>query len=943
MKKYRLLVYILLISSSIIAQTGIPDYTWYTGQASPYTISSTDQLLALSNIVNGTAGVLINNGKADNFATKIITLTANLDMSNYNYPGGSSGWTSIGNNAAHPFIGDFDGQYHSIKNLVSSFSSDTLIGLFGYMKNGKIGQLILEDVNIQTDTLPVITHTAGLVAYIESFYDSAIVENCSVTGSIIASRSGNNGGLIGSIYSFGFAKVRNCTSSVNLLNGNSCGMIGHINTNRSVTVLNCINNGSISCTNGLGSFGGGLIGQVQNYYSKQCLISNCTNAGEVSNFYSGGGLIGHIYGGPVNIDHSSNKAKIFNCQSTGGLLGFAFGSFYINTSYNSGPLYSSSGGGGIIGTTNARGTITNSYNTGNIIISGETSGTGGGIVGWINSSWYDSVFIRNCYNTGFITAESYGDAGGIVGFLQSGSYGYVSVNNCVSMGCSLSGYPTGCGRIVGGYVGDVTIKTNYGSIFTKVNNDTVSNSITNGIGINFSQAATASQWWNGTTGYFSITDHSTLKPDQVWVFNDNQLPELKSIPGQLNTWPICDVITVSYNTNGGSEIADEEVSVFGKATKPINPVRPGYIFINWYSDQLLNNVFDFNTLITQDTTLYAKWEKKMYTVSFNSNGGSIVANQEVGMYEKILQPAIPTRLGYIFADWYTDRPLIHKFDFDSLIVNNITLYAKWELIPIVLNPEKISVSYRCSGNSAVLAFGVKTGLPAGYKIVFDSKATAAGFVNIDYLPILTIDSTIIINVPTSVPAGNYAGTLFIHGLEENVSPGYAVIITKMLNEDVIVGKFTNLVFCDNSHNNFKAYQWYKNGLLITNADKQYYDDDDGRAGNNYQVQIVTSAGDTLMSCPKAFVKSQVAGVNLKIYPNPLIPGGTCTVEVEGLSINEIHGAILTIYDSHGRAIRQIREISNLSILNLPEIEGLYVCRLVTYSGASYSNKILLNR
>jgi len=943
MKKYRLLIAILLISTTISAQTGTPDYTWYSGQVSPYSISGTDQLLALSNIVNGTAGAMINSGIADNFSNKIIILTTNLDLGNYNYPGGTSGWTSIGNKSTTPFKGYFDGQNNTIKNLFSYYSNDTLVGLFGYVRNGKIGQLKLEDVNIQTDSLPIITHTAGLVAYLGVASDSAIVENCTVTGSIIASRYGNNGGLIGSINSFGFAKVRNCTSSVNLLNGNSCGMIGHINTNRSVTVLNCINTGSISCTDSRGSFGGGLIGQVQNYYSKQCVISYCTNSGEVSNFYSGGGLIGHIYGGPVNIDHSRNKAKIFNCQSTGGLLGFAFGSFYINTSYNTGPLYSLSVGGGIIGITNALGTITNCYNTGNIFAEGEISGTGGGIVGWLTSTWYDSVAIKNCYNTGNVIGDITGDAGGIVGYGQSYSYGFISIRNCVSMGCSLSGYPTGCGRIIGGYEEAVELKNNYGWLLTKVNNSTVNNSNKNGVGISIGQASIATNWWNGTTGYFATTDKPTVKPDQVWIFSDNQLPELKLMPEQLSTWPNCYVFTVSYNTNGGSEIADEDVNIFGRATKPVNPVRPGYTFIDWYSDQLLNNVFDFNTLITQDTTLYAKWEQIMYTVSFNTNGGSMIPNIEVGMYEKVLQPTDPARPGYTFADWYTDQSLSYIFDFDSLIINNITLYAKWELSPLVLNPEKISASYSCSGNSAVLTFGVITGLAAGYKIVFDSNATTAGFENIDYIPILTTDSTIIIPVPLSVPAGSYAATLFIHGLEENVSPGYAIIITKMLSEDVIVGKFTNLVFCDNSHNNYKEFQWFKNSVLIANADKQYYDDDAGRAGNNYQVQVVTSAGDTLMSCPKTFLKSEIAGVNLKLYPNPLIPGGICTLEVEGLSVNEIKGAILTIYDSHGIAIRQTKGISDSNKIILPDIEGLYICELVTSTGTSYSCKILLNR
>jgi len=125
MKKYRLLVAILLISASISAQTGTPDYTWYSGKVSPYFISSTDQLLALANIVNGTAGAMINNGIADNFARKNINLTTNLDLSNYNYPGGTSGWTSIGNKSTNPFKGYFNGQNYAIKNLASGSSTDT--------------------------------------------------------------------------------------------------------------------------------------------------------------------------------------------------------------------------------------------------------------------------------------------------------------------------------------------------------------------------------------------------------------------------------------------------------------------------------------------------------------------------------------------------------------------------------------------------------------------------------------------------------------------------------------------------------------------------------------------------------------------------------------------------------------------------------------------------
>jgi uncharacterized repeat protein (TIGR02543 family) len=944
MKKYRLLTLILLISTSILAQTGTPDYTWYSGKVSPYSISSTDQLLALSNIVNGTADATINNGDADNFATKTINLTADLDLGNYNYPGGTSGWISIGNKSTNPFTGYFDGQNFTIKNLVSHYSTDHVMGLFGYVRNGKIRQLTLENVEIESGATPPINHIAGVVAYLDALSDSAIVENCSVTGTVRGTAYSENGGLVGCINSNGFVEVRNCKSFVTVLNGNSCGMIGHLIANSLVTIRNCINNGNVLCDNSQGIFGGGVIGLITNYYSKQCTISNCTNTGEVSNFGSGGGVIGYIDGGPINIDHCVNKAKIYNGNCTGGIIGFARGSFYINTSYNSGLISSTTYSGGIAGFIKSRCSITNSYNTGVILVSGSTGGTGGGIVGLIEATWYDSVAMKNCYNTGTIAGESTGDAGGIVGYGYVNNSGFISTSNCVSLGCSLSGYPTGAGRIMGGSDGDVTFNDNYGWLLTKVNGNTVSDSNKDGAGISIGQASIASNWWNGTTGYFTATENLTITPDQVWIFSNDQLPILKSILGQIDTWPVCSVYTVSYNTNGGSEITDEEVNKFGRATRPVNPTQTGYTFVDWYSDPSLNTVFDFNTLITEDITLYAKWAIVIYTVSFNTNGGSEIADEHVSMFDKALRPVNPIRPGYIFTDWYSDQSFNSVFDFNTIITNDITLYAKWEPIPIELNPDKISATYSCAVDNAVLTFGVKIGLPSEYKIIFGSKAINAGFTDIEYTAISSTDSTITIPVPSSAPEGSYTATLFIRGLAGNESSGNAFIITKLLSADIIVGKFTNLVLCDNSLNRFEKYQWYKNGIQITNADKQYYDDVAGRGGNSYQVRVVTSTGDTLMSCPKIFVKSQIAGVNLKIFPNPLVHGEVCTLELEGLASNEIEGSILTIYNSYGIAVFSTERITDSNKITIPGgIDGIYICELVTSSGTSYSCKIIMSK
>ena len=68
--------------------------------------------------------------------------------------------------------------------------------------------------------------------------------------------------------------------------------------------------------------------------------------------------------------------------------------------------------------------------------------------------------------------------------------------------------------------------------------------------------------------------------------------------------------TVTFNTNGGSSISPVTVDYNTKLSKPTDPIRDGYTFGGWYTNSSLTNVFDFNTLIDHNFTLYAKWIKK---------------------------------------------------------------------------------------------------------------------------------------------------------------------------------------------------------------------------------------------------------------------------------------------------------------------------------------------
>ena len=65
--------------------------------------------------------------------------------------------------------------------------------------------------------------------------------------------------------------------------------------------------------------------------------------------------------------------------------------------------------------------------------------------------------------------------------------------------------------------------------------------------------------------------------------------------------------TVTFNTNGGTEISSMKVVKGNKIEKTTQPQKDNYIFDNWYTDNTYTNKYDFDTPITEDTIIYAKW------------------------------------------------------------------------------------------------------------------------------------------------------------------------------------------------------------------------------------------------------------------------------------------------------------------------------------------------
>ena len=147
---------------------------------------------------------------------------------------------------------------------------------------------------------------------------------------------------------------------------------------------------------------------------------------------------------------------------------------------------------------------------------------------------------------------------------------------------------------------------------------------------------------------------------------DKEIPE--TMPAENITvkaqWEI-NPYTITFDTNGGSEIAPITQDYGTKITAPDKPTRKGYTFKGW--DKEIPK-----TMPAENITVKAQWEINPYTITFDTNGGSEIAPITQDYGTEITAPDNPTRKGYTFKGWDKEIP-------ETMPAENITVKAQWEI------------------------------------------------------------------------------------------------------------------------------------------------------------------------------------------------------------------------------------------------------------------------
>ena len=408
----------------------------------PYEISCIEDLVAFSNMTNGT-GIKFENGelvkltKVNQFEGKYVTLIKNLNFkSKYSYDDSTRtdfgdlnengtiediqteltktdenciGFRTIAKIGGRPFKGIFNGNHKMIQNI--------------YMKgNGTFYSI--ENSTIMDFGISGQINSTGYAGGIADNINLSRIENCYSKANIIAldgvSIGAGTGGIIGTMIE---STIENCYNEGSIVGESQIGgIVGGCSTKS--RVISCYNKGSIN-SNGTQIYkgAGGIVGGI---CGESIIIDGCYNNGNVGGTNCGsGGIIGEMYA----VGAIQGEAKIVNCYNNESV---------INQKNRS--------AGGIIGfiSLNSRGNllnlnIENCYNLANV----NSIQASGGMIGYalrVYETASSIISINNCYNIGKIKGNAMGEITGKTyninqeDFKVSNSYYIEKRNNAVGQG-----------------------------------------------------------------------------------------------------------------------------------------------------------------------------------------------------------------------------------------------------------------------------------------------------------------------------------------------------------------------------------------------------------------------------------------------------------------------------------------------------------------------------
>ena len=193
------------------------------------------------------------------------------------------------------------------------------------------------------------------------------------------------------------------------------------------------------------------------------------------------------------------------------------------------------------------------------------------------------------------------------------------------------------------------------------------------------------------------------------------------------TIPALDYWTVEFSLNGGSGTFGDLIKWRGERLQIHDgkPTKTGYDFKRWKSSRTDENVyFQPKEYTTYDgaQTLTAEWTPKIYTLTYDANGGTCSTSSKSVTYNSAYGTlATPTRTGYDFDGWYTARTGGTEVKSSTTCNGDATIYAHW-------TANTYTVSYNANGGTGAPSSQEKT-----YGVALTLSSTRPTRTNYDFM------------------------------------------------------------------------------------------------------------------------------------------------------------------------------------------------------------------
>lgn len=159
------------------------------------------------------------------------------------------------------------------------------------------------------------------------------------------------------------------------------------------------------------------------------------------------------------------------------------------------------------------------------------------------------------------------------------------------------------------------------------------------------------------------------------------------------------------------------------------PTYAGLKFLGWYENKSLTSPYvltDDTVFPEGDITLYAKWEKEFYTVTYDTKGGSSVSSVKLTSGSQVVRPETPVKAGCEFLGWYmlvgdagSEAETLVNFDNLFITDKNLTIYAKWEAGTYKITFDKTTADGEYNQVSAKVGDDITNLLPTPTRLGYD--------------------------------------------------------------------------------------------------------------------------------------------------------------------------------------------------------------------------------